>query len=100
MLTLESHLLTHSSGLAYDVFDPTLVKWSSAIGRTVSTNSYSLEGYTLPLLFEPGEGWAYGVGLDWVGHLVSILAHSSFEAYLEKHVFGPPRDVVHDISSR
>jgi CubicO group peptidase (beta-lactamase class C family) len=71
------------------MFDPTLVKWSAAVGRTVSANSYSLEGYTVPLIFEPGNGWAYGVGLDWVGHLVSVLANSTFEAYLEKHVFGP-----------
>lgn len=71
------------------MFDPKLIKWSSATGRTVSNNSYSLEGYTTPLLFEPGEGWVYGVGLDWVGHLVSILTNSTFEAYLAKNIFEP-----------
>lgn len=25
---------------------------------------------SLPLLFEPGTGWAYGGGVDWAGELV------------------------------
>lgn len=28
------------------------------------------EGYKTPLVYEPGEGWAYGPGLDWAGRLV------------------------------
>ena len=89
MLKSLSHLLTHSSGLGYDGFDPTLVEWAKAAGRTVDTNSYSLEGYTVPLVFEPGEGWVYGVSLDWVGHLVSVLTNTTFEDYLYKHIFTP-----------
>ena len=25
-----------------------------------------------PLLFEPGDGWAYSTGLDWVGLMVRV----------------------------
>jgi CubicO group peptidase (beta-lactamase class C family) len=71
------------------MFDPILVKWSKSTGRTIDNNSYSLEGYTTPLVFEPGEGWVYGVSLDWVGHLVSVLAGSTFEAYLTEHILAP-----------
>jgi CubicO group peptidase (beta-lactamase class C family) len=71
------------------MLDPRLIKWSSATGKTLQNDSYSLEGYTMPLIFEPGEGWAYGIGLDWVSHLVSVLTDSTFEAYLAKHVFEP-----------
>jgi methyl acetate hydrolase len=27
-----------------------------------------------PLLFEPGEGWGYGVGLEWAGQMVERAA--------------------------
>jgi len=28
------------------------------------------EGYRYPLIFEPGNGWAYGPGMDWAGRVV------------------------------
>ena len=88
-LSINSHLLTHSSGLGYDVFDPELVKWSAAIGRSMSSNSFSLEALDVPLKFQPGEGWVYGIGIDWAGHVIETLANSSLEEYMRQHIFGP-----------
>jgi hypothetical protein len=62
--TKNRKLLTHSSGIAYDFAHPNLFKWSASRVRTLNFHSYTLEGYTYPLVFEPGEGWVYGAGID------------------------------------
>ena len=54
------HLLTHSSGFAYDAGDPDFIKWATAVGRTENCMTHSLEGFTVPLKFQPGDGWVYG----------------------------------------
>lgn len=48
------------------------------------------ETFTAPLLFEPGEGWAYGGGLDWAGIMAVRLSGSkTLGVYMEEHVFKP-----------
>ncbi|MCJ1306174.1 hypothetical protein MMC08_008992 [Hypocenomyce scalaris] len=76
-------------GFCYDTFDPEMLKWSASIGRTVDSESDTLEGYSFPLSFEPGEGWMYGVGLNWVGPTIEILCNCSLEEYMQEHIFKP-----------
>ncbi|KIX09306.1 uncharacterized protein Z518_00385 [Rhinocladiella mackenziei CBS 650.93] len=87
-LTLRN-LLTHSSGFCYDNFDPEMIKWSTSVGRTVTSQSHSLEGFTFPLKFEPGESWMYGVSSDWAARVVEVVSNSTLEAYAQEHVFKP-----------
>ncbi len=81
-LTLR-HLLTHSSGVAYDFLHPDLVRygaWAAAQPAgtpgllpppRVSSSPPSVEArFRYPLVFQPGAGWAYGAGIDWAGRLV------------------------------
>jgi CubicO group peptidase (beta-lactamase class C family) len=51
--------------------------------------THSLEGFTAPLKFQPGDGWVYGVGIDWAGHIVQTISGLSFEDYMEKHILKP-----------
>lgn len=78
------HLVTHTSGLAYEMFNPTLARYAEIAGPTPlgATPDY-------PLMFEPGEAWCYSIGLDWAGQLVEAVSGKSFEAYLAEHVLGP-----------
>ncbi len=32
-------------------------------------------GYLYPLIFEPGQGWAYGSGMDWASRTVGFRTH-------------------------
>lgn len=80
-------LLSHSSGFGYDTWDPELIKWRESQGFTPTP--FSLESLKTPLKFQPGEGWVYGTGLDWAGHLVETLTGLSLEAYMQKHIFQP-----------
>jgi len=48
-----------------------------------------LETFTYPLLFEPGEAWEYGIGIDWAGFMVErVNGNISLQAYLEKNMYG------------
>ncbi|KAF2102689.1 putative esterase [Rhizodiscina lignyota] len=87
-LTLR-YLLTHSSGFTYDASNADLIKWSAYIGRTVNAQSRTLEGITFPLIFDPGEGWSYSVGIDWAGRVVEALSNSTLGEYMERHIFEP-----------
>jgi CubicO group peptidase (beta-lactamase class C family) len=42
-----------------------------------------------PLLFDPGERWNYGIGIDWVGQAIEAVSGMKLGAYLREHVLGP-----------
>lgn len=49
-------LLTHSSGLAYDLFNPMIQKWRRSRGEPIGHGTTTLKRYLGPLLYEPGTG--------------------------------------------
>ncbi|KOC08187.1 transesterase [Aspergillus flavus AF70] len=85
------HLLTHSSGIAYDFLDPNIIRWRMSTGRTpdIGESTPLLQRTNLPLLFEPGEGFVYGYSLDWAGILVARLNNISLEDYIQKNICEP-----------
>jgi CubicO group peptidase (beta-lactamase class C family) len=78
-------LLTHTSGLAYDFNCSDLGRYLAATGKTLMGENEP----DLPLMFEPGEAWLYGVGIDWAGRLVESASGQSLDDYLSEHVLGP-----------
>jgi CubicO group peptidase (beta-lactamase class C family) len=55
-------LLTHISGLGYDFVYPELMAWRASRGEEpLSLSGQLVKAYSTPLLFEPGEGWAYSI---------------------------------------
>ncbi len=66
------HLTTHTSGLAYEFWDPILGRYLQESG-TPSVVSGTLAGLMYPLRFEPGERWQYGGGVDWLGMAVAEI---------------------------
>lgn len=54
-------LLTHTAGFGYTFFNERLRQWSYPVG--VDEFSGRIEDMKLPLLFQPGEGWEYGVSV-------------------------------------
>jgi CubicO group peptidase (beta-lactamase class C family) len=43
----------------------------------------------LPLVFEPGEKWDYGISIDWVGKAVERASGQTLGDYFAEHIFGP-----------
>ncbi len=43
----------------------------------------------LPLLFQPGEKWMYGLGHDVIGYLIQIWSGMTLEDFFAKRIFQP-----------
>lgn len=78
------HLLTHSSGMGYD-----FVHADQARARTAPVVPGTMDSIRTPLLFDPGDGWAYGVSTDWVGLAVEAASGQRLDAYVAQHVTAP-----------
>jgi methyl acetate hydrolase len=74
------HLLTHTSGIGYGFASPMLTKIMEKTKRTE---------LDLPLLFDPGESWAYGASTRVLGHVVEAISGQQIDAFLESRILGP-----------
>ncbi|KAF2841066.1 beta-lactamase/transpeptidase-like protein [Patellaria atrata CBS 101060] len=84
------HLLTHTSGMAYNEMNPLLLEWSkrNEIRIGGSPKGDIDADWNLPLLFDPGTGWIYGTGLDWAGRVVERLnGNIRLENYMKENIF-------------
>ena len=78
-------LLAHTSGFAYGFTDASLDRYATATGQ----NQMSAAAPDFPLMFEPGEGWVYGIGIDWVGALIETLSGETLDVYMQRRIFSP-----------
>ena len=76
------HLLTHTSGMAYDFCNADLGRYLSATGRPL------MEAADV-LVFEPGEGWQYGIGVDAAGWLIEAVTGQGLDAVFAENILGP-----------
>lgn len=67
------HLLSHTSGLGYDFWNPEVIRYQEATGLPPVASRRN-DALLLPLLFDPGERWNYSIGIDWVGKMVEAVA--------------------------
>src|SRR3989442_1607264 len=73
------HLLTHTAGYGYEIWRTEIARYQTATntpGITTCTNA----ALTTPLLFDPGEGWEYGINIDWVGKIVEAASGQRLDA--------------------
>ncbi len=88
------HLLSHQAGFSHGVFDPGTVIYNaylaSGVRRPDSTLAEEMDLLaTLPLCFQPGEGWEYSTGIDVLARLAEIVTGQTFGAALQSRIFGP-----------
>ncbi|WOJ95860.1 serine hydrolase domain-containing protein [Congregibacter brevis] len=81
-------LLTHTSGLSYHMWDPSLLQWLEATGSP-DIGSQKKSALNQPLMFDPGTQWRYGIGIDWAGQMIEAASGLSLEEYFAKHLTGP-----------
>ena len=82
------HLITHTSGFSYDLFNPDVARYMEHEGLP-SIASCLYASLRAPLVFEPGERWEYGIGIDWAGRIVEEVSGRKLERYLQDEFFGP-----------
>jgi CubicO group peptidase (beta-lactamase class C family) len=89
------HLLTHTSGYGYDIFNPDLARYVQIAGLP-SILSRKNDALRVPLLFDPGSGWEYGIGIDLVGKVIEEVTGQDLENYFRRHILD--RLGMHDTS--
>ncbi len=82
------HLLTHTAGFGYEMWDPELIRYVTVTGMPTFMTG-KLAALRLPLVFDPGERWEYGINIDWVGRAVEAVAGQPLDAYFSAHIFAP-----------
>ncbi len=76
------HLLTHTSGFSYQLWDANVVRYGKAAhGNPALPRT--------PLMFDPGTRWAYGGSLDRVGRLVEIASGQTLDRYFRDNILAP-----------
>jgi methyl acetate hydrolase len=82
------HLLTHTSGFAYDMWNADMVRYIAATGipPVISCRNAAL---TLPLAFDPGERWEYGISIDWVGKAVEAVSGQTLSRFMQDNILDP-----------
>jgi CubicO group peptidase (beta-lactamase class C family) len=86
-LTLR-HLLTHTSGYAYDMWNADIMRYMEVTG-TPGIISCTNAALTLPLAFDPGERWEYGISIDWAGKAIEAVSGKKLDRYLHDEVLAP-----------
>ncbi|MEL6982835.1 MAG: serine hydrolase domain-containing protein [Actinomycetota bacterium] len=82
------HLLTHTSGFVYDIWNAEIGRWHEATGCP-TVLSLELAGLRTPIAFDPGTKWEYGTGIDWAGQMVEAVSGQTLGAYFAEHLIGP-----------
>ena len=82
------HLLTHTSGFTYEIWNANEAKWKEA---THSASLFTLENKALqiPLAFDPGTQWEYGIGIDWAGKMIEAVSGMTLGQYFAEYLTGP-----------
>jgi len=82
------HLLTHTAGFVYDIWNPDMGRYMEKTGvpGIISCQNAAL---MLPLVFDPGDRWDYGINIDWAGKAVERASGQSLGDFFAEHIFGP-----------
>ena len=81
-----NQLMLHTAGFGYDFFSKDVLRYITAknIPGIVSGTKAALH---TPLAFDPGEGWQYGINIDWVGQVVEAVRGKRLDAVMKEHMF-------------
>jgi CubicO group peptidase (beta-lactamase class C family) len=88
------HLLSHSAGLSYGLFDPGSVIFTAYNERKVLNPATPLSAMIdaladLPLTYQPGTSFEYSVAIDVIARLVEVISGQRFDSFIQSRIFGP-----------
>ena len=90
------HLLTHTSGLTYgfhhahpvdEMYRMRGYEFGTPPGADLATACEAFA--SVPLLFQPGTEWNYGVSTDVLGRVVEVVSGQRLDAFFTEHILGP-----------
>lgn len=92
------HLLTHTSGISYGSFYPGKI---TAIYTKAGASNFGLSDNTLttkqmvdkiagvPLIFQPGDRYMYGLNMEVLGRIVEVVSGKPLNEYFKANIFDP-----------
>ncbi len=88
------HLLTHTSGMTYGfnagVIAAAMLERRIDFGAPRRELAETIARLAeLPLGFEPGSRWNYGVSTDVLGRVVEVIAGQPLDRFFAERIFGP-----------
>jgi methyl acetate hydrolase len=81
------HLMTHTAGFAYDMWNGDMVQYLEKTGLPGITSCKN-DALKTPIMTEPGTRWEYGTNIV-VGKAVEAASGKRLDAYLRDHMFVP-----------
>ncbi len=88
------HLMSHSAGLSYGLFDPGTLIFNAYNERKVINPASTLAEMVdaladLPLLYHPGTSWEYSVATDVLARLIEVISGQRFDTFIQLRILGP-----------
>jgi|SRR5579875_315237 CubicO group peptidase (beta-lactamase class C family) len=90
-------LLTHTSGLTYRFWD--IPPWTTLYRNAGVSDGFNHAPGTslnnvrrlarLPLMFQPGSFWGYGLSTDVLGAVVEVVSGQDLQTFFRQRIFGP-----------
>jgi CubicO group peptidase (beta-lactamase class C family) len=84
-------LMLHTSGMAYgsgpDALKEAYERLKPMESKDLAEMAEKLS--QVPLAFDPGTDWRYGVGIDVLGRVIEVVSGDSLDVFLDKTIFKP-----------
>jgi CubicO group peptidase (beta-lactamase class C family) len=82
------HLMTHTAGFCYDLWNGEMVKYLEKTGLPGITTCKN-DALKTPIMSDPGTRWEYGTNIDFVGKAVEAVSGKRLDAYLRDQLLAP-----------
>ena len=82
------HLATHTSGFVYEFWNADIAKYLETTGHPTIISGLK-ESLNYPMVFNPGERWDYGIGIDWLGQVVEAVDGRRIDAFCREEILDP-----------
>ena len=86
------HLLMHTSGFAYPMWNDALYKFKLDNGGERGDSGRLGSGqadFRYPLVAQPGERWEYGIGIDWAGWMAEAATGEPLASLVSSRILEP-----------
>lgn len=82
------HLMSMTAGMSYQISNPAVLELL-AQNPHAKTREIVARYATAPLLYEPGERYAYSLGHDVMAAVIEVVSGLQFSEYMKKNIFEP-----------
>jgi CubicO group peptidase (beta-lactamase class C family) len=82
------HLLTHTAGFAYELWNTDIQQYQKVM-ELPGIGACKNDSLKMPLTFDPGDRWQYGINMDFAGKMVETVSGKRLGEYFQENLFGP-----------